>query len=171
MRASDIDFSTINHFHQGEFPAIAGRSVLEFTDADLVRALDTLRSRLGHSITPSPVTAGWVREGGSRGSQHYIGQITIEDGEAQSQRLSTAGDIFPNCDVRDALIEALGMPEFGGIGVYLDTTGPRGTFQPMMHVDIRTGPRQLWIRYDGQYVYPAKGEGEMDFFFSKLAEV
>lgn len=171
MRAADIDFSTIKFFHRGEFPAIAGRSVLEFTDAALVRAIDRFRAQLGHGVVPSPVTAGWVREGGSRGSQHYIGQVTIEDGEAQSQRLSTAGDVFPACDIRQALLIALGMPEFCGIGVYLDTNGPSGTPQPMMHLDLRPGRRQLWMRYQGEYIYPERGPSEMEFFFQKLSEV
>lgn len=176
MRASDLDFSKIRHFGEHEFPSIntaaGARSVLEFTDAEVIRAIDRFRNRLGAGVSPSPLAAGWVREEGSTGSRHYIGPIKLYgNGEPQSVRLSTAGDIFPYCDIREALLVALGMPEFGGIGVYLDTRGLRGTPQPMMHLDLRDGPRQVWMRYEGEYIYPGRGQHEMDFFFRKLAEV
>lgn len=176
MRAADLDFNTIGNFSSGEFPSISTsggpRSVLEFVDADLIRALDRFRSALGHGVSPSPVTAGWVREGGSEGSQHYTGPIRVDvDGHSQVTRLSAAGDVFPHCDIRQAFLTALGMPEFGGIGVYLDTNGPKGTPQPMMHLDLRQGRRQIWMRYEGRYIYPERGGSEMGFFFRKLAEV
>jgi len=176
MRASDLDFSRIKHFSESEFPSIdtvgGERSVLEFTDARVIQEIDRFRNRLGAGVSPSPLAAGWVREGGSTGSRHYIGPIKLyENGEPHSARLSTAGDIFPYCDIREALLVALGMPVFGGVGVYLDTRGLKGTPQPMMHLDLRDGPRQVWMRYEGEYIYPGRGQNEMDFFFRKLAEV
>lgn len=176
MRASDMDFSTVRHFKEREFPQIStsagSRSVLEFTDESVVRVLDTLRDQLGHALIPSPVTGGWVREGGSTGSRHYIGPIRQgSDGQLESAHLSTAGDFFPKCDVRKAFLAALAIPEIGGIGVYLDTRGPDGTRWNMMHIDLREGPRQVWMRVNGRYIYPYRGQAEMDEFFRLLGEV
>lgn len=176
MKAADLDFNKISHFKTGEFPVIktgAGvRSVLEFTDANTLRAINKFREKLGHGVSPSPLTAGWVREGGSQTSQHYIGPIHLdEDGEPQSQRLSTAGDLFPYCDIRQAFMVALGIPELGGIGIYLDTKGLKGTPQPMVHLDTRPGRRQIWMRYEGRYIYPERGGAEMDEFYRRLGEL
>lgn len=169
MKASDLDFSTVRYFAPHEFPS----DVLQYLDARLVKKLDEFRQALGHSLTPSPLRAGWVRENGSKGSRHYIGAVRVgADGSKESQRLSTAGDLFPslNCDIRHALMTALRMG-FGGIGIYLDTHGPTGRPQPMIHVDLRDGPPQLWLRDGDGYLYPYRGDAEMDLFFKKLSGV
>lgn len=169
MKASDLDFSTLRYFAAHEFPS----DVLPFMDARLIKKLDEFRAALGYSLVPSPLRAGWVREGGSTGSQHYIGPVQRNsDGTLQSRRLSTAADLFPapSCDIRHALMTALRMG-FGGIGIYLDTHGPTGRPQPMIHVDIRGGTPQLWLRDDGKYLYPYRGDAEMDLFFKKLSGV
>lgn len=167
MKASELDFSTLKYFKPGEFPA----GVLEYVDAALIKKLDQFRAALGASLTPSPLRAGWIREDGSKTSQHYIGPLRRnEDGHLLPQRLSTAGDLFPKCDIRHALMTALRMG-FGGIGVYLDTRGPSGAPQPMIHVDLREGAPQLWMRDNGQYLYPYRGAKEMALFFDKLSGV
>lgn len=167
MRASDLDFDTIRHFQPGEFP----EGTLEFMDAELIRQVGAFRQALDNAVVPSPLKAGWVREDGSETSRHYIGAVRRdEDGNEQSERLSDAGDLFPYCDIRHAFMTALSLP-FGGIGVYLDTHGPDGKPMPMMHVDLRPGPRQIWMRYKGQYHYPYRNERSMKLFFQKLAEV
>lgn len=169
MKATDLDFSTLRYFAAHEFPS----DVLDYMDARLIKKLDEFRAALGYGLVPSPLRAGWVRESGSTGSQHYIGAVrTNADGHKESARLSTAGDLFPvqSCDIRHALMTALRMG-FGGIGVYLDTRGPLGTPQYMIHVDIREGAPQLWMRDDGKYIYPYRGDAEMDLFYKKLSGV
>lgn len=174
MRASDLDFSRVDNFSEGEFPTMEVDgdevSVLHFLDAEVVHNLDKFRRLLGQPVSPNPVDEGWVREGGSEGSRHYIGQIRKEDGDLQPKRLSTAGDVFPDCDARLAFLTALGMSEFGGIGIYLDTNGPKGTPQPMLHLDLRS-ERTVWMRYDGEYIYPGNSQEQMDRFFRHLGEM
>lgn len=169
MKASDLDFSTLNYFKAHEFPS----DVLSYMDSRLIKKLDEYRKALGHSLTPSPLRAGWVREGGSTGSQHYIGPVQRNsDGTLESRRLSGAGDLFParSCDLRHAFMTALRLG-FGGIGVYLDTRGPMGTQQYMIHLDIREGTPQVWMRDDGKYIYPYRGDTEMDLFYKKLSGI
>lgn len=173
MQAIDLDFAQVPHFSAGEFPTLATADgphpVLEFVDAELIRALSRFRARLGAPVTPSPVAAGWIREGGSHGSQHYIGPIRRdEDGRPMSTRLSTAGDVFPAGDIRTAWLTAVGLGVFGGIGVYVDTRGPSGAPQPMLHLDLRGGPQTLWLRDAGGYHYPARGGAALDHFFATL---
>ncbi len=174
MQAIDLDFAQVPHFSAREFPTLAtadgAHPVLEFVDAELIRALSRFRQALGAPVTPSPVAAGWIREGGSHGSRHYIGPIRRdEDGRPMSTRLSTAGDVFPAGDIRTAWLVALGMPEFGGIGVYVDTRGPSGTPQPMLHLDLRPGPRALWLRDARGYHYPSGSPAALQHLFDTLA--
>lgn len=174
MKASDIDFSQLRYFSDGEFPNIrtdlGTYSVLNFLDASIIRQLNRFRDRLGKPVVPSPVAGAWIREGGSQGSQHYVGPIRLDDdGEPHSQRLGVAADFFPLCDIREAFMVALSMPEFGGIGVYLDTHR-NGRAAPMMHLDLRTGTRQIWLRDGDGMLYPGRGDAEMKRFFKKLAD-
>lgn len=174
MKAADLDFDSVPHFSAGEFPvlstALGPCSVLEFVDAALIRALSRFREALGASVTPSPLAAGWVREGGSTGSRHYVGPIQRNaDGDLQSRHLGDAGDVFPEGDIRTAWLTALAMTEFGGVGVYFDTRGPSGTPQPMLHLDLRPGPRVLWLRDNGQYLYPAAGDAAVRRFLERLS--
>lgn len=173
MQASDLDFSQIRYFSAREFPNIRTDvgtfSVLNFLEAGVIRALDRFRDRLGHPVVPSPVAGAWIREGGSRTSQHYVGPIKLyENGEPQSQRLGVAADVFPLCDIRYAFLTALSMPEFGGVGIYLDTHR-NGRAAPMMHLDLRTGTRQIWLRDREGMLYPGRGDDEMKRFWQKLA--
>lgn len=173
MRASNLDFSDVDYFSRSEFPTLSTDvgdfSILEFIDAKLIRALSRYREALGHPVIPSPVAGAWVREGGSTGSQHYIGPVKLyENGKPRAQRLGVAGDFFPLCDIRKAFVIALGMPEFGGVGVYLDTQR-NGAPTPMMHLDLRKGPRQIWLRDGDGFVYPMRGDSDMRRFWQKLS--
>lgn len=155
MRASELDFSTLEHFTPGEFPAGA----LEHAEAELIQRLDEFRDRLGQPIYPSPLPAGWFRTSGSTGSRHYaVG------------RLSDAADIFPEANVIDALLVALRQRCWGGIGVYFDTHGPDGSRWPMMHLDLRPGDQVLWMRVDGEYIYPLSSSAARQTFMKFLEQ-
>ncbi len=152
MQASKLDFGLVDHFSASEFPGDA----LDHVEEDLIFALSEFRERLGAQVIPSPVVAGWYRMSGSPISRHYA-----------VKRLSDAGDVFPQCDIRKALLVAMGCDFFGGIGIYLDTTGPSGKPEAMMHVDLRPG-RLVWLRYEGKYIYPLRSAEEMAKFFKLL---
>lgn len=152
LSADSLYFSALKHFQRDEFP----NGVLENIDNELVLGLDEYRQRLGHPLVPSPLAGAWYRKDGSKTSRHYaVG------------RLSDAGDVFPQCDIRDALLVALHCDWWGGIGVYLDTNGPNGKPQPMLHLDLRP-QRQLWLRYQGQYIYPLRSANERRRFWVLL---
>ncbi|MCV6590780.1 MAG: hypothetical protein OIF57_17415 [Marinobacterium sp.] len=153
--AAELNFECVDHFGAHEWPGDA----LAHVDSELVLALDAFRDRLGHGVVPSPVVGGWYRLDGSKTSRHYaVG------------RLSDAGDVFPRCDIRKALMVAQGCDWFGGIGVYLDTTGPSGKPEPMLHLDLRPG-RVVWLRYEGRYIYPLRSAEELSEFWQQLSEV
>lgn len=155
MSAAALDFKLIEHFGRHEFPG----DVLEHVEDDLILGLSEYRDRLGHAVIPSPVVAGWYRKGGSKTSRHYaVG------------RLSDAADVFPQCSIREAWLTAMGCDWWGGIGVYLDTNGPSGHPQPMLHLDLRPG-RVIWMRHKGKYIYPLRSPEEMQAFFELLSEV
>lgn len=158
MKASDLNFAQdIEHFAPGEFPGDA----LNHVEANLILALDEFRAKLGEPVLPSPVLAGWYRTTGSQGSRHY----------AQG-RLSDAGDVFPDCNIVHALLTAMRQRAWGGIGVYLDTTGPNGQPWPMLHLDLRPGEQVLWMRLPGnRYVYPQSSAADRQEFTRRLAEV
>jgi len=153
--AAELDFGAIEHFDAGEWPG----DVLAHIDADLVLALNEYRDQLGCAVVPSPVVGGWYRTDGSVTSRHYA-----------VDRLSDAGDVFPQCDIREALLVALGCDWWGGIGVYLDTTGPSGKPEPMLHLDQRP-ERVIWLRHEGRYIYPMSSPGAMAEFWKLLSEV
>lgn len=153
--AASLDWRSIDYFSASEFPI----GVLEHLEADYVVELSEYRHRLGHPISPSPLSDGWFRLDGSEISRHYaVG------------RLSDAGDLFPHCDIRDALMVALGCEWWGGIGVYLDTHGPTGKPQPMLHLD-RRAKRVIWMRYEGRYIYPQNSAEERKEFWQRLGEL
>lgn len=158
MKAADLDFTRdVTHFAPSEFPGDA----LNHVDADLVLGLDELRDMLDSPILPSPVLAGWYRTSGSQNSEHYaVG------------RLSRAGDVFPDSNIVHALLTAMRQRAWGGIGVYLDTTGPNGQPWPMLHLDLRRGEQVLWMRLPGdRYIYPQSSAGARREFAQRLAEV
>lgn len=158
MRASDLDFANdVLHFAPGEFPGQA----LRYTTAELILGLDELRDLLGSPILPSPLEAGWYRQSGSTGSRHYA-----------SGRLSDAGDVFPDCNIVHALLTAMRQRVWGGIGVYLDTTGPNGNPWPMLHLDLRPGEQVLWMRLSGdRYIYPQSSTSARQEFLRELMRV
>lgn len=160
MQASLLDFENVDHFGRSEFPA----DVLEYIESDLVLGLSDYRERLGHAVEPSAVVAGWYRAGGSEKSRHYIGQ-----GKSSPVRLSDGGDVFPQCDIRDAFLVAMGCDWWGGIGVYFDTNGNDGKPQPMLHLDLRPG-RVVWMRHEVRYIYPLRSESERKEFWKLLGE-
>lgn len=145
-------FDHLNHFTADEWPA----GVLHRMQPALIVQLDALRERLGQPIHPSPLPDGWARTTGSTTSRHYA-----------VNRLSDAGDVFPEGDIRDAWLAACGIRAFGGIGVYFDTHF-RGRPWPMLHVDLRPGERIMWARIGGRYVYPHRSPAERDTFFELM---
>lgn len=157
-KATDLDFAQdVGHFAPGEFPGDA----LSHIDAELILVLDELRDMLGAPTLPSPVLAGWYRTSGSTGSRHYA-----------LGRLSDAGDVFPDCNIVHALLTAMRQRKWGGIGVYLDTTGPNGNPWPMLHLDLRPGEQVLWMRLPGnRYIYPQSSTAARQEFIQRLAEV
>jgi len=155
MSASKLDFTMVNYLSRDEFPGDS----LEHVSADLILGLSEFRERLGAPIVPSPLVAGWYRKDGSKRSRHYaVG------------RLADGGDFFPRCDIRLAFLVATGCEWFGGIGVYLDTNGPSGRPEPMMHLDCR-GKRTIWLRYEGRYIYPLADQDQFNEFWKRLNEV
>ena len=134
MQASKLNWSDIQHFKASEFPS----GVLDSVDSKLIHTLDAFRKLLGAIVTPSPVAEGWVRKSGSKSSQHYA-----------VDRLSLAGDVFPNCDIFYAALIAV-QAGFTGVGIYFDTK-LNGNPKPMLHVDMRDGPLVMWVRDKSSY--------------------
>lgn len=129
------DYPSFPEFKQFGIP-------LDRVGARLVLAIQRFRDVSGIALIPSPVIAGWARNTGSANSQHWA-----------LGRLSTAGDLFPaRGKALSAWLNAIGMPEFGGVGIYNDTNGPDGRPWVMIHVDLR--PESVWwIRDTGRYLY------------------
>tara|TARA_R100001143_G_C3296155_1_gene103458 strand:- start:224 stop:697 length:474 start_codon:yes stop_codon:yes gene_type:complete len=129
------------YFTRAEWP---DPTVLTYVDARVLEALDDLRERHARPLHPSRHPEGWIRFNGSEKSRHYVG----------GGQLSTAADFFPEGDVRDCLLHAVADPRWGGFGIYLDTKRSDLQPGPMMHLDLREGPRVFWVRTaTGRYVY------------------
>ncbi|WP_028302630.1 hypothetical protein [Oceanospirillum beijerinckii] len=155
--AAQMDWKDINWFSPDEFP----EGVLEHVEAELVLSLEGYRDLLGYPVIPSPLPGGWFRKDGSPTSRHYA-----------FNRLSDGGGVFPQCDIRHAFLVAMSCVWWGGIGVYLDTTGPSGKPEPMLHLDLRINlPKTVWMRYEGRYIYPVRSTAERNEFWQRLAEV
>ncbi len=159
--ASRLDWNSIDNFSESEF----AHTDLDKIDADLITEIQTFRTLLGHMLLPSPNKNGWARESGSHSSRHYA-----------INRLCDAGDLFPKCHIAEAFLAALRC-NFGGIGIYLDTTY-HGKSLPMLHVDLRPMSRQvMWLRetIDGEevytYFYPHKNPSVLCGILKKLSEV
>lgn len=172
MRAADLDFSSVQYFSEWEFPSLPRHdgdlSLLKFLDASIVKALSRFRGRLGNRVVLSSASRDWIRESGDKDSAQYIGPIRCnEEGQVESERLGVAASIFPQCDIRLAFLTALGMPEFGSIGICLDTFDEVMP-APMLYLDLRVGTRQIWLRNGAICVYPLQGAQEMDLFFHLL---
>lgn len=152
--------SELVHFSTSEFPP---NTVDKMNPAYLHR-LDFFRSELGRPVYPSPLVDGWIRTDGSKTSRHFIG-------ECSNERLSDAGDVFPECDLFYALIIAIKCG-FTGIGLYFDTSF-RGKKKPMMHLDTRPGGTVIWTRIDGKYktIFPRPNTGFSAFIEKELSNV
>lgn len=132
------------YFKRHEWP---DPTVLAYADARLLVGLDALRDAINRPIHPSQHPEGLVRFDGSETSQHYVG----------NGRLSTAIDFFPEGDVRECWLHAVADPRWGGFGIYLDTKRLPRQPGPMMHLDLRGGPRVFWVRTaTGKYIYAHK---------------
>ena len=130
MKASQIKWSTIDHFSPGEWPV----GVLDQMDSGVIFALDTVRNEAGVIMRPSPVPEAHVRDSGA--SRHSTQGGT---------RLSDATDVFVWDSWEDALKvwqEAQRVPELGGIGIYVNRKW--GEPMPMLHFDCRPD-RLLWV--------------------------
>lgn len=133
MNKQFVDWSDIENFSPGEFPA----GVLEKIEPGFIYALEFFRVQLGCIVNPSPLVGGWIREGGSETSRHYVG----------NGRKSDAGDVFCDCDPFHALIVAIRCG-FTGIGLYFDTKYD-GKPHWMLHLDKRptsNGNPVIWVR-------------------------
>jgi len=134
---------------------------LKYVDYRVISNLDDLRETYGKPIIPSQHPRGLVRTDGSITSRHFINFNTGELGQAT--------DVFPRGDVRDCWLKAVENPNWGGIGVYLDTIRNRNQPGPMMHLDIdfRDGHRSFWVRVRKKYIYL---DHEPDNFWKYLAQ-
>jgi hypothetical protein len=110
------------------FPEFARFGIdLSKVDAELILELQQLRRTCSKPLTPSPDPGAWYRTSGSTTSQHYA-----------VNRLSTAGDFFPNRgDAFHVWLTALSLPKIKGLGIYANVNGLDGTRQLMLHIDIR----------------------------------
>lgn len=154
----------LDYFSLGEWdypPTGLTPEVLKHVDARVLFALDELRERHGYGIIPSKHPDGWARFGGSSTSRHYA-----------VDRMCTAADVFPKGSVLDCWLKALHMKQWGGFGLYLDTN--RNALQPgpMLHLDLRPGPRVLWVRNEvGGYIYKSENARAFWKAIGRVAEV
>jgi hypothetical protein len=160
-----INWQEIQFFNP-DFPSESVfKQVEDLIEPNLMLAIDRFRGLLGARIDPSPLPEAWARHG-SPNSQHNV--VYSEMGKPI--RLSSAGDVFPTCDIRTAFQVAAGSGLFGGIGVYFDTNYG-GQPRMMMHLDIRKIEVAIWwARVNGVYIY-AHRKDEQDLFFKAIAGV
>ena len=161
MAAISIDWSDIENFSASEFSHVD----LNHLSCEVIYELQYFRDVLGHKVFPSPVPKAWCRYDGSKTSQHYA-----------VDRLGTAGGVFPDCYIGEALLAAL-RTNFGGIGIYLDTFY-NGEPKPLIHLDLRPISQQaIWFAetINGERVYttfyPHKNPTVLREIFKKLSEV
>ena len=153
-----IEKGYAEHFSLEEWP---DPEELKYVDYKVIENLDKLREAHGRAIIPSQHPDGLIRTSGSKTSRHYV--------DIQRREMGEAVDVFPKGDVRDCWIKAVENPEWGGIGVYLDTNRNRNQPGPMMHLDIdfRNGNRSFWVRNKGKYIYLADEPNNFWFFLAK----
>lgn len=136
MITQTIFWDTVNYFTPQEF----SEDPNEFAHPELIRRLDFWREEYGYAIEPSKAPGALARtDMGSRTSYHFA------DPFADIQ--SRAVDVFPQGSIKRAFLLAL-MGGFGGVGVYFGKTNNRGEPATMMHVDIRPGPKKVWMWTD-----------------------
>lgn len=156
--------SFIRNFNEDEFP----EGELEYTSTKILTRMDTLRDLIGSPIYPSPVKGSLARIGEDENSQHYA----KEDGSI----LSKADDWFPfeNEKISFVFTACISCGLFGGIGVYFDTHGLRGSHDVMFHTDTRTVDKYefptIWFRKNKQYYYPFASHDLMKELFRLIGE-
>lgn len=134
---------------------------LKYVDYRVIYNLDDLRDDHGRAIIPSQHPRGLIRTDGSEESRHFV--------DIDAGKLGKAVDVFPRGDARHCWLKATENPNWGGIGVYLDTIRNRNQPGPMMHLDIdfRNGQRSFWVRVNKKYIYL---NSDPDNFWKYLAQ-
>ena len=122
-----IDWKRVKHFVPSEFSGDT-----ELAEPELIYSLDALRALTGERTYPSPVPGTLARVGGSKSSQHYVG----EDYRHISRK-ATAVDVFMEGIPIENYQTILTSGLFKGVGIYPDATGPDGKPWVMFHLDIR----------------------------------
>lgn len=136
----------------------------------LLQTVVNFRVLTGIPLVPSPLFEAHVRTQGSTTSQHYVGPDLSDP-----IRLATGTDLFiPNARVFEFFREATWIKAFGGIGIYFDTQLD-GKPRVMVHVDIRTGERILWVTTKGdngkrEYHYYHKDPGKYLEILKEMGE-
>jgi len=122
-----MNWKIIKYFKRTEFAEDG-----ELGAPTLIQNLDTSRALVGKRMYPSPVIGSFARFGGSKTSQHYIGEDP-----SNIVRKTTAVDMFIEGVPMENFVILQRLSLFNGIGVYLDTTGPDGLPWVMFHLDVR----------------------------------
>jgi len=127
----------MRYFKNSEFPEDPDKYAAD----SLLFNLDRLRAYMGVPVYPSPAKGALARfDEKSKDSQHYaVG------------RLSTACDIFIDCNPFEAYIKILKSRLFKRIGIYFDTHYKSKPWV-MFHVDLKDQDL-MWIRNNGKYIY------------------
>ena len=103
----------------------------------MIYELQSIRTEYAKPIYLSPVPGALARLAGSDTSRHYA-----------VDRKSDAIDIFPTGIPFEFYTHLITHQNIGGMGVYLDTTGPDGNPWVMFHMDLRRKRNNrplLWI--------------------------
>lgn len=117
----------LKYFNSSEFPNKG-----EYTNVRLLSNLNQARELIKQRIYPSMVEGALARFGGSKTSQHYVGEDLNN-----IIRKTTAIDVFAEGTPIENFQLIYGSGLFKGIGIYLDTNGPDGEPWVMFHLDIR----------------------------------
>ena len=146
------------YFAPAEFPEWIG-----YGHPKLFYSLDEYRALLGCRIYPSPAPGALARfDWNDRKSQHYA--------EKEGLALSKAVDVFPDCSIQIAFLQALTSQLWGGVGVYFDTEY-NGESWPMLHLDIRNPGAftAIWFRINKHdYRSPQFNKRDRALFFNLL---
>jgi len=149
----------LKHFSPSEFP-LNGRHLSD----SLLLSLDKGRALLGQRIFPSPVEGAAARFGGSKTSQHYVGESPQD-----IVREATAVDVFAEGMPMENFLLLFGSGLFNGIGVYLNTYYD-GTAWVMFHLDKREkgyeGMPLVWV---AKKVISSEGEIVTKYFYPQTS--
>lgn len=136
------------------------KTLAKYMSKQALSNIQQYRNILGCPFNISFDPGALIRFDGRRMSEHFV---IINPETGKPNKLSTAIDGFPNCDIFEAWSKALSSNLFGGVGVYFDTLNNQGVAQPMLHLDLRKHPL-IWYRNHGVYYYPHKDKN----FFKRL---